>query len=210
MAPCPLCSSTDSIIFFIDKSIEVFQCNQCALLYKNPNHYISLKEERNRYLSHNNDVNDSGYQSFVTPIVNSIEHDFSVTAKGLDFGAGTGPVITEMLSEKGYSLTLYDTFFHSNHKALQQSYDYIVCCEVMEHFHHPNEEFLLLKKLLKPDGKLYCMTEMYSEAIDFENWYYKNDETHVVFYTEKTINWIQQNFNFSEVSIDKRLIVFSA
>jgi len=210
MASCPLCLTTNNHIFYNDENFEVFQCNYCSLLYKTPNQFLTEKEEKNRYLNHNNDVDDTGYQSFVSPIVDAVDQDFPVTAEGLDFGAGTGPVITEMLSEKGYSLTLYDTFFHSNKKALQQSYDFIVCCEVMEHFHHPDEEFILLKKLLKPEGKLYCMTELFSSEINFKEWYYKNDKTHVVFYSEKTIKWIQQTFNFSEVKMDGRLIVFSA
>ena len=54
------------------------------------------------------------------------------------------------------------------------------------------------------------MTELFSSEINFKEWYYKNDETHVVFYSEKTIKWIQQTFNFSEVKMDGRLIVFSA
>ena len=210
MASCPLCHTSNNHIFYSDENFEVFQCNYCSLLYKNPDQFLTEKEEKNRYLNHNNDVDDKGYQSFVSPIVKAVDQDFPVTAEGLDFGAGTGPVITEMLSEKGYSLTLYDTFFHSNKKALQQSYDFIVCCEVMEHFHHPDEEFILLKKLLKPEGKMYCMTELFSSEINFKEWYYKNDETHVVFYSEKTIKWIQQTFNFSEVKMEGRLIIFSA
>ncbi|HBY67411.1 MAG TPA: methyltransferase [Flavobacteriaceae bacterium] len=210
MASCPLCHTNNNHIFYSDENFEVFQCNYCSLLYKTPDQFLTGKEEKYRYLNHNNDVDDKGYQGFVSPIVDAVDQDFPVTAEGLDFGAGTGPVITEMLSEKGYSLTLYDTFFHSNKKALQQSYDFIVCCEVMEHFHHPDEEFILLKKLLKPKGKLYCMTELFSSEINFKEWYYKNDETHVVFYSEQTIKWIQKTFNFSEVKMEGRLIIFSA
>jgi len=207
---CPLCSNSDNTVYYNGDEGLFYRCNTCNLIHKDSNQYPSTTAEKERYLTHNNDVTDIRYQNFVLPIVEAVKTDFSANTKGLDFGAGTGPVITKMLQEKGYSLTLYDTFFHPNQEALQQSYDFIVCCEVIEHFHQPNEEFLLLKKLVEPKGKLYCMTELFSETIDFKNWYYKNDETHVVFYSEETFKWIQEIFNFSEVKIDGRLIVFSA
>lgn len=206
---CPLCSNNTNHVYYNGNEGLFYRCKDCDLIHKSSDQLPSTTVEKERYLTHNNDVTDIRYQNFVSPIVEAVKRDFLPKTRGLDFGAGTGPVITKMLSEKGYALTLYDTFFHSNNKPLQQSYDFIVCCEVMEHFHHPHEDFLLLKKLLKPKGKLYCMTEIYSEAIDFKTWYYKNDETHVVFYSKKTINWIQQTFNFSEAKIDGRLITFS-
>lgn len=36
------------------------------------------------------------------------------------------------------------------------------------------------------------MTNMYSPEIDFNAWYYKNDKTHVFFYSDEAFNWIQQ------------------
>jgi hypothetical protein len=52
------------------------------------------------------------------------------------------------------------------------------------------------------------MTHVYNETIDFENWYYKNDETHVIFYQQETIQWIAQQLGFSKFSINNRLIIF--
>ncbi|RFN57758.1 class I SAM-dependent methyltransferase [Marixanthomonas ophiurae] len=207
---CPLCKLNDNIKYYNGKEGLFYRCNTCDLVYKASTHYPSQKNEKERYLTHNNDITDIGYQNFVSPIVNAVATDFSTNALGLDFGAGTGPVITKMLSDKGYSLTLYDTFFHPDREVLKLPYDYIVCCEVMEHFHNPDKEFLLLKSLLKPNGKLYCMTDLFSIKTNFENWHYKNDKTHVVFYSETTLKWIQQSFNFTDVEIDGRLIVFTS
>jgi len=80
---------------------------------------------------------------------------------------------------------------------------------VIEHFHHPFNEFQLLKGLLNPNGKLYCMTDIFSETKDFATWYYKNDPTHVIFYTEKTLQWIQKNIGFKRVTIENRLVQFT-
>ena len=79
----------------------------------------------------------------------------------------------------------------------------------MEHFSAPKREFIELASLLKPGGKLYCKTSLYSEKIDFDNWYYKNDVTHIFFYTSKSLQWIKDNLDFSALEIHPNAIVFS-
>jgi 2-polyprenyl-3-methyl-5-hydroxy-6-metoxy-1,4-benzoquinol methylase len=89
---------------------------------------------------------------------------------------------------------------------LETTYDFIVCCEVIEHFHKPSKEFQLLFELLKPGGFLFCMSQQIPEHQSFEEWYYKNDPTHVIFYSEENLQWIKKRFGFSEVLLDGRLI----
>jgi SAM-dependent methyltransferase len=134
--------------------------------------------------------------------------DFSQDSKGLDFGAGTGPVLSKVLQDNNYSIKMYDPFFHYHPELLDDKYDFIGSCEVIEHFHNPYNEFKLLKSLLNDKGKLYCMTEPYHDGIDFASWYYKNDPTHVFFYHQKTFEWIKMEFGFSSVSVKGRLITF--
>ncbi|HET8861191.1 class I SAM-dependent methyltransferase [Marivirga sp.] len=165
--------------------------------------------EIDRYTTHNNDVNDPRYRTFVSPITNGILKHFGGIHHGLDFGSGTGPVITVVLREKGYSIDSYDPYFDNRPKVLKETYHYIACCEVVEHFHDPSLEFQRLKKLLKPNGKLFIMTDLYHEDIIFENWYYKNDPTHVFFYQESTFECIKKKFGFKSVEITGRLITFS-
>lgn len=166
-----------------------------------------MQEEKEFYQTHNNDILDKRYQLFVSPITLYIFSHFSPQAVGLDFGAGTGPVISYLLQQKGFNVLQYDPFFHPNTELLEKKYDFIVCCEVIEHFHNPRKEFALLRKMLNPNGNLVCMTQLYDQTINFRNWYYKNDQTHVFFYRENTIQWIRDNFSFSEYKIDSRLLV---
>ena len=79
---------------------------------------------------------------------------------------------------------------------------------MIEHFYDPAKGFRLLKELLLQNGKLYCMTEIYDESIDFPNWYYKNDQTHVFIYHKKSIHWIKEEYGFSDVTIEGRLITY--
>jgi len=173
-----------------------------------PDNYFSKEKEIERYKEHNNDVTDLGYQKFVNPIVKEVISNFKSSDNGLDFGCGTGPVITKLLRDQNYNITTYDPFFDNNVKALNQQYNYIACCEVIEHFHNPFKEFQLLKSLLKPNGRLMCMTDIFNPTINFEKWYYKDDETHVIFYQKNTFDWIAKHLGFSNVKVEKRLIVF--
>jgi SAM-dependent methyltransferase len=174
-----------------------------------PEHRPNSTDEKARYLHHQNDVNDLGYQQFSSPITSSVLRDFSSEHIGLDFGAGTGPVISKLLTDNKFNISLYDPFFHNHPELLEETYDYIVCCEVMEHFYSPAKEFALLKRLLKPGGKLYCMTELYHEGIDFKSWHYKSDPTHVFFYHQKSLEYIKEQFGFSAFSVEGRLVSYS-
>ena len=92
---------------------------------------------------------------------------------------------------------------------MEQKYDYIACCEVIEHFYNPKKEFELLKKLLKEDGILYLMTGIYNSTIDFSKWWYKNDSTHVFIFQEKTFEYIKNKFDFKDLKIEKNFIKLS-
>lgn len=185
------------------------QCSKCFSVFLHPEYYISKSEEKAHYETHDNNPSDIRYQNFVSPIVNSILNDFEVEDHGLDFGSGTGSPIVKMLTDNGYTISQYDLFFHNEEKILGSSYNYIACCEVAEHFKNPYEEFKMLRSLLLPGGKLYIMTELFKEAIDFDKWYYKNDPTHVFLYHRQAFEFIKQEFGFETVFIDKRLIVLS-
>jgi len=210
---CPLCKSeVDWFCNYFKDVVKFFKCRQCFGVFKSPDSYPDLSFEKKRYETHNNDVKDLRYQKFVSPITDAVKKDFDVSSIGLDYGCGTGPVATFVLEKEKYTIKLYDPFFYPNKEYLENTYDYIICCEVMEHFFDPNHEFVKLKKLLKPDSKLFCKTKMISNDInveDFKNWHYKNDPTHVFFYTPKSLQVIRQIANFESVDFDDNLIIFS-
>ncbi|MGQ1909616.1 class I SAM-dependent methyltransferase [Marinifilum sp. RC60d5] len=205
---CPLCSGLGEPFHKNPRQL-FYQCKNCSAIFADKNLLPDAKKEYAHYAKHENNVEDKGYQQFVSPITQAILKEFTRKHQGLDFGAGTGPVISKILNDNKFSIKQYDPYFHNYPELLNENYDYIACCEVMEHFFHPKKEFALLKKLLKPAGKLYCMTHIYDESIDFEKWYYKNDPTHVFIYKKNTLNWIRENIGFSKLEIHNRLIIFS-
>ena len=168
-----------------------------------PSFLLSKEKEKERYQLHQNDVDDEGYQNFVSPLVDAVLKNFEADDLGLDFGSGTNSVITSLLRKKGYNIETYDPFFDPNTNALEHTYDYIVSCEVIEHFYQPSKEFARLYSLLKPGGILFCKTNLYSSSINFESWWYKNDATHVFFYSDKTVQWINKHFDYQELKVLK-------
>ena len=204
---CPLCNSRSTVFYKFKKQLY-HQCNNCFGIFVDKKLIPDREAEILRYKKHRNDIENEGYQKFVSPITSAILRDFNQKHKGLDFGAGSGPIISKILKDNDFQIKQYDPFFHNFPNLLEKRYDYIACCEVIEHFHDPKKEFSLLKDLLLKNGKLYCMTNIYNENIDFNNWDYKSDITHVFIYHKKSIHWIKECFGFSDVTIKDRLITF--
>jgi SAM-dependent methyltransferase len=206
---CPLCNSSSVSTFSKNAKAEYFSCSVCEGIFLSADYFLSKDDELRRYNQHNNDINDVRYRKFTEPFVTAVMNDFGKNDIGLDFGAGPGPVISKVLTEKGYHIRQYDPFYHNDPDLLTNQYDYIVCCEVVEHFNHPRQEFMLLKNLLKSGGKLYVKTALYSPEIDFKKWHYRNDPTHVFFYRESTLGFIKDHLGFSQLEMNEGIIIYT-
>lgn len=205
---CPLCLSKANEFYNENDSCFLI-CSNCAGIFRHHSNRLSSTEELKHYNTHNNDIKDLRYQAFVSPITNSIRKFFSPDHKGLDFGAGAGPVVQEVLNQFGYQVNNYDPYYHPEISVLASRYDFISCCEVVEHFYNPKNEFELLNSILNSDGKLFIMTELYKSEINFDKWYYKNDPTHVFFYQAVTMEFIMNYFNYKSFDILGRLTILS-
>jgi SAM-dependent methyltransferase len=205
---CRLCKSVAKP-FYTGRHGEYLECPNCAGVFLSPEHHLDALAERTRYEAHNNDIFDPRYQEFVAPIVDAVVRSFSPGCTGLDFGSGTGPVISHLLAEKGYRIDQYDPIFKNDPNVFRNRYDFVMCCEVIEHFRHPAREFSKLKDVLKPAGKLFCMTEVLTSDIDFKNWQYKEDPTHIFFYRPETLTFIERSFRFEGLIVTDRLIELS-
>ncbi len=205
---CPLCGSPGEPFYRSPKN-EFLSCPTCQGLFRPPGQLPDKQQERNRYLLHQNHPEDKGYLDFVAPILETVRNRYPTGARGLDFGCGHTPVISEILNRDGYVMDIYDPVFFPDRCFEEKTYDFIVCCEVMEHFHHPAREFDLLSSLLNETGNLICMTSLFSDSIDFESWYYKNDLTHVFLYRVESLEYIASNCDYSGVTSEGKLVIFS-
>lgn len=196
---CPLCGEKQT--HRIDPKHDFFHCGNCDLRFLSPERHLTPSEEKARYLTHNNDVEDPRYRKFVEPLFNEIVKRVPPGKAGLDFGAGPGPVLAVMLEEKNYQVALYDPFFHPHESLLLDSYDFIFASECAEHFYNPNYEFERIRRAISDGGLLGVMTHIFKPGTDITTWYYAKDPCHVVFYSEATMGWIKDNFSFRTLDI---------
>ncbi len=205
---CPLCNSNGRA-YYQDERNQFYLCENCDGIFRDSGQFLNFSDEKKRYLTHISNINDSGYYKFVSPIIKEVKNHFSKGNVGLDYGCGHTPVLSEHLKREHYKMAVYDAVFFNEASVLKTKYDFIVCCEVMEHFYDPSFEFKQLYELLRPNGKLICKTHLYEHKIEFDKWYYKNDPSHVFIYQLETLIWIKDHFQFNDVKIDGRLITFS-
>lgn len=199
---CPLCNS--HLSQFI--SPKFYRCHTCFALIKDQIYRLSKEEELARYQLHTHDINDIGYIEFSSPITNYVFLHLISTQKGLDYGSGPSSAISDILQKNNYNIVQYDPFFCANEQVLEDQYDYIISCEVFEHFYNPRLELDGLHRLLHNNGKLLIMTLLYNNKITFDSWFYPRDPTHVFIYTARTIEYIAREWNFEIEVLQDRFI----
>ena len=191
---CPLCSGTRISDFHSDKKRDYYRCTQCALVFVPPHQRLNTLQEKATYELHENDPADAGYQQFLSRLYFPLIELFTSDSEGLDFGSGPGPALPRMFHRKGYKMKIYDPFYANNPETLERSYDFITCTEVVEHFFHPDKEFDLLFSLLKPNGWLGMMTKLVINQQAFSTWHYRNDPTHVCFFSRQTFTFLAKKY----------------
>jgi len=200
---CPLCDNL--LNSRMDK--VYFLCTLCKGIVRDKLFYVSKELEKLRYESHNNNVNDLAFQKFISPITNYVLTHFKQHHKGLDFGSGTAPVITKVLRDHEYQIEPYDLFFLPDASVFQSKYDYIVSCEVFEHLWQPKKEIERLYHLLNKNGQLLIFTLLYNSDINFSNWVYRNDDTHVFIFQKETFEYLARQFKYDLEFLSNRFMV---
>ncbi len=164
--------------------------------FLNPEQRLPIDDEHSKYRLHRNGPDDKDYRRFLSKIADPLLQRLPAEAKGLDYGCGPGPALALMLREAGHHVRLFDPLFFPDPESLEDLYDFIVCSEVIEHFHHPAEEFARLNRMLLPGGWLGLMTCFQTDDDRFATWHYRRDPTHVVFFRETTLRYIALRFKW--------------
>ena len=192
---CPLCGSIKTSLFFTDKRRSYHQCHECKLVFVPENQRLTRIDEKAEYDKHENDSADQGYRKFLSRLSKPVNDYISEKSYGLDFGCGPGPTLSIMLREYGHTVDEYDIFYNDNQYVFNNKYDFITTSEVVEHLFNPKDVFAQLHDILKPSGILGIMTKRVLNVEGFANWHYKNDMTHVCFFSVKTFEWIANEYN---------------
>lgn len=205
---CPLCGAAGHPRGSERDGRRYLECPRCRLVFLDSAQRLGREEERARYEAHDNRPDDPGYRAFLARLADPLLARLPPGAEGLDFGSGPGPTLSALLEERGFPTAIYDPFFAPDPMALERSYDFITCTETIEHLFHPREELARLSSRLRPGGLLAIMTEVLRDEIDFSEWWYRRDPTHVAFYRDETFAWIGRTFEWSFERPHRNVVIF--
>ncbi|NUY57057.1 hypothetical protein BZG79_04315 [Salinivibrio sp. MA427] len=197
MQHCPLCEHTQTHPYHTDKRRAYFQCTRCDLVFVDRQALLAPHDEKAIYDLHQNHPDDAGYQRFLSRLATPLLARLAESPRnGLDFGCGPGPVLANMLRDAGHSIACYDPFYAPDTQVLARGYDFITCTEAIEHFYHPAEQWTQWLSMLKPGGYLGIMTKLVQDPAAFSRWHYKNDLTHVSFFSRQTFQFLAAQAGF--------------
>ena len=205
--PCPLCGESRGEFFYADRR-DFFRCANCEIVFVLPDQFLSSREEKAVYDQHENSPDDQRYRQFLNRLLEPMVARLAPESFGLDFGSGPGPTLSVMFEEAGHSMSIYDPFYAPDITPLSRQYDFITATEVVEHLHRPMEELNRLWNCLKPNGWLGIMTKRVATQADFATWHYKNDPTHVCFFSEETFQWLAAYWKADLVVAGKDVVLF--
>ncbi len=101
-------------------------------------------------------------------------------------------------------MSLYDPFYYPDTAVLHTTYDLITSTEVLEHLFDPHATFEVIAKALKPGGILSLMTHFVPQSDEaYLQWWYRRDETHVVFYHQDSLTILATRYGLSVVGCDE-------
>jgi hypothetical protein len=204
---CPLCHALDTSFLHKGKFRSYLQCNTCSLIFVPASQRLTSKEEKDRYDLHQNSPDDINYRKFLSRIFNPMQKLIASKSKGLDFGSGPGPTLSVMFEKAGHIMSIYDHYYANKPSIFEKQYDFITASEVVEHLFAPNKELDRLWNCLKPGGYLGLMTKLAFDREAFATWHYKNDPTHVCFYSKHTFKWLAEQWQAELTFADKDVVI---
>lgn len=210
---CLLCQSTNTKLYYTKnvrsaQARHYYRCETCALIFVDPSHHLTLNEQKSFYNHHQNNPQDPGYRQHLNTLAQPLLKHLKPKSKGLDFGCGPGPTLHLLISEHQHQMLNYDPIYCPNTHILDEQYDFVTSTEVVEHFTKPLADWQHLTSLVKPNGVLGIMTQFQPQEIEFANWWYHRDVTHVCFYNTKTFEWIAQKFSFKILFCENPVVIF--
>ncbi len=200
---CLICSS-NAIFYTKDKKRNYFLCEPCQLIFVPRSELISEADERSRYELHDNDEQNLSYANYLDEICHHIYPLIEKGKNGLDFGSGKSKIMSDLLSQRELTIDSYDIFFHPNEEIWLKKYDFIILSEVIEHLRDPLLTMKNIRSILSGDGKLFIKTNLFEfETQNFLTWYYKNDPTHIQFFSWHALEELGRRFNLGELKRTK-------
>ena len=191
---CKICKSTIQQDLVLKNARKFYLCEHCDFVFLADEFLLSKEQEKARYDQHQNLESNQIYMKILEGFYSYAVKAHYSSGDLLDFGSGPKPVFAELLQDKGIEPDIYDVFYAPN--LPQRQYDFVASIETFEHFNQPLNEIKMISELLKKRAYLAVMTEFRPSLEVFKAWRYKDDTTHVSFYSPKTFEYISELFGF--------------
>lgn len=211
---CHICGNFE-LEEYVDGTRRFLRCGGmegCGIVFVHPECYLTPQKQSERYLLHRNILEPAdakgGYRSFLAKFADTVldymrntstEHKLSSI---FDYGSGPEPALMQLLTEYKLSGRLADTteirgwdpFFAPTTPFFKNGADLVLCLEVAEHFENPTEGFAGLARASRLGGIVALQTMIVPQNYtDFKNWWYKEDSTHVNFYSKNALELCAKN-----------------
>jgi ubiquinone/menaquinone biosynthesis C-methylase UbiE len=182
-------------------------CNSCGFISLDSLSILSETEEKARYDLHNNSSENQGYIRWLNQFIQEAVHPYVYPGDSiLDFGSGPDPQLKKLLEFEGYTVDIYDKYFHN--LPIPGDYNMITLTEVLEHLKDPLKILSELRKSLRVNGYLAIKTAFSPESDDdFLKWWYKEDSTHISFFSSRTFDLIADKIRLKFHYCDNNSIV---
>ncbi len=207
---CPLCGSRTGASRYQKRMKRHYHwCSNCDLVSVPTADHISPEAERDRYLSHNNSLEQTGYVEMLSTVLDTAENAAGrAPFDMLDYGCGYAPVLGQLAAQRGHAVSNYDPVFFPAPVALESNYTVVTCCEVAEHARNPRDFWMTLSTVVLPGGVLVVRSSLHPDDWNrFLTFWYTYDETHISFYSEICISHVCRTFGFELVSVHDPLWV---
>jgi len=206
---CPLCHNEKIELFCVDKHRSYYRCVNCELVFVAAGDFFTSAQEKLVYDQHQNSPEDVAYRRFLSRLFEPMQQLIAPHSRGLDFGSGPGPTLSVMFTEAGHTRDIYDRFYARDHKVWEREYAFISASEVVEHLHRPAFELERLWNHLQHGGILGIMTKMVLDVQAFSRWHYKNDPTHVTFFSPPTFRWLAAHWGAAVQFVGADVVIFT-
>lgn len=189
---CRICDD-QAFIFFEDRR-PFYLCKNCGLIFTD----CPLSSEKTKEHYQSQHVNNFDWSNFAKSLLEAVS--FAIKPRTIfDFGSGSGKLADEFRT-MGFEVHNYEPMLHGVFQAEKyfNSYDLVILNEVIEHLVDVISVFYGVCSLVRSGGLLYVGTLTTDAMINepdkfqelFSSWWYKDDQTHVSFFSQLTFEYI--------------------
>ncbi|MFQ5432369.1 MAG: class I SAM-dependent methyltransferase [Nitrospinota bacterium] len=191
-----------SPLFYRD-SRRFYKCPSCGLIFTNETAGNAASEKH--YMSQWKSTDADFWKQQVDGLLSVIHKYKMPVGRLLDFGSGAGE-ITKEFQARGIEATPLDPMINGYLKDQNypQKFEVVVGVEVIEHLPDMWDELKEIKRNLSADGIMLFTTILTDGFIDsanereqFRGWWYKDDPTHVSFFSRKSVFRLAEHMGYT-------------